>query len=318
MNISTIDLHQDILLHQRSPGAYPDGYRNQTDFQQLQDADVRVVVGSGFKEPDPDDDFDADFAPAIERDFEEYQSIAEDSSDWRIITHAADVTAVVETENDASGIVMHIEGLNTFVGTQSQWERLQRWYTMGWRSVGIVWNTSNTLGGGTDDGMQGVTDLGADVIRWARERNMLIDLAHMNPPTFDNVLDIVDEPVIISHGNARGLVDTNRNYTDAQIRAIADTGGLVGVFFSAKNLGGNPQIQDILKQIDYIRSVVGIEHVAVGTDFGGLLGDPVAGLKQTRQLPDLWNALADYGFGNEAIKKVASENAARVLADVLP
>ncbi|PSO45575.1 MAG: hypothetical protein BRC25_01820 [Parcubacteria group bacterium SW_6_46_9] len=313
-----IDLHQDIQLHRKRPETYPEGFRNQTSFSQLEAADISVVFGSGFAAPVSGDFFDPEAVDLLTEDLGLYRKHVAEANRWEMVTSGSDLQAVVDAENK-HGIIFHIEALNTFTGNEQEWNRLEAWHENGWRSVGIVWNKTNKLGGGTHDRETGLTDLGYEVLSWAQHRNMVVDLAHMNPPTFSAALEATSGPVILSHGNARHVTDTDRNYSDEQLVEVAKRGGVVGVFFSASNVASSdPDVSDVVEHIEHMQSLIGIDHIALGTDFGGLTGEPVSGLESVTNLVNLRKALRNAGFNRTEIEKIWQDNARRVLEDVLP
>jgi membrane dipeptidase len=315
--MSIIDLHQDILLHQNKPETYPDGFRDQTSFDQIEQSEIDVVVASGFAVPDDEDYFAAEANNILEAQLREYRQLCSWRENWRLITEEAGLQSVLE-QNGQHGIIFHIESLNAFSGSTDQWRRLQTWYEQGWRSVGIVWNKTNNLGGGTQDPQTGLQPLGRELLQWAESKDMLIDFAHMNPPTFADALEVVDSPVIISHGNARPITDTRRNYSAGQIKAVAERNGVVGIFLSAANTAESAaDVSDVVAHIDYLVSLVGIDHVAIGTDFGGLTGEPIDGLRQVTDLPKLLEALQDIGYTDDDIASICRDNTQRVLRSAL-
>jgi membrane dipeptidase len=149
---------------------------------------------------------------------------------------------------------------------------------------------------------------------------MIVDFAHMNAPTFADALRVVRGPIIVSHGNAAACCPNPRNYSDEQLRSIAERGGVVGVFFAKTFVtGAQPAvIADVVRHIDHLRKVMGEDHIALGTDFGGIITGTVAGLDAVACLPALWDALAAHGYTDAQLEKIAYRNAARVLREILP
>lgn len=312
---SIIDLHQDLLAHLQSLSQFPHGV--QTDFPLLEKESVKIVVATAFPLPPKDDFFDPVTNELIEKDFRGYASKTEMHPKWRIIRDAADIRHTLATP-DAHGLILHIEGLN--VVTDQDWNRLERWYGMGWRSLGIVWNLTNPLGGGTQDTTSGLTALGRRMLEWMQERRMIADFAHMNRPTFWQALEVVRGPIVVSHGNACARCPSPRNYEDDQLRAVAERGGVVGAFFANTYVVGKERrgtVQDVADHIDHLVGTMGIEHVALGTDFGGIITGLVEGLESLERLPNLWAELARRGYRDEQLERLAWKNASRALTDIL-
>jgi membrane dipeptidase len=214
---------------------------------------------------------------------------------------------------------MHIEGLNVL--DDEPWPRLERWHALGWRSLGIVWNINNPLGGGTTDPTRGLTDLGREVLVWAESKRMLIDFAHMNPLVFADALAATKSPIFISHGNTNQHCPSPRNYSDQQLRAVADRGGVIGPFFSKDFLvpeGQPATLEDVAAHFLHLRNLVGSDHIALGTDFGGILYGFADSLSSLQDLPNLWQALREVGFSDAELEGIAWKNAARFFESVLP
>lgn len=313
-----IDLHQDLLLYVNNKDLFPNDVVAQTGFVENERAGVRIVTATAFPHVAQDEYLDPKTNTLIEEDLVRYGEMCKEGTVWKLILNSRDFVDSLELNNQ-KGIIAHVEGLNVFSGDARAWEMLERWYKLGLRSVGIVWNLTNSLGGGTLDPTQGLTDLGRKVIEWLQKKNMIVDFAHMNEATFWDAVDIVKGQIVISHGNARALCDDPRNYTDEQLKRVASSGGLVGVFFSKKFLitGRDATVADVVRHIDHFRDVMGIDHVAIGTDFGGIISGFPGGLTSVEYLPLLWEALSKAGYNDESIEKIAYKNAARVIGSIL-
>jgi membrane dipeptidase len=125
-------------------------------------------------------------------------------------------------------------------------------------------------------------------------------------------------PVVATHSNARALAPNRRNLTDDQLRAIAKTGGIVGVNFHSPFLvpSGRAQIKDVVRHIRHIVDVAGKDHVAIGSDFEGDITPPV-GLESAEQFPNLVRALQKAGMASE-VQLILSMNALRILCPAKP
>jgi|GEM_PF-819792 len=313
-----IDLHQDLLLYVEHKDLFPNDAVVQTGFGENERAGVRLVTATAFPHVDKKEHLDPKTNDIVEKGLVRYGQICEENASWRIVSNGQDFTDSLDS-NNPRGIILHVEGLNAFSGDAQAWEMLERWYELGLRSMGIVWNLTNSLGGGTLDPVQGLTDLGRKVIEWLQKKDMIVDFAHMNEATFWDAVDIVKGPIVISHGNARAICDDPRNYTDEQLKRVASSGGLVGVFFSKKFLvaGRDVVIDDVVRHINHLRDVMGIDHVALGTDFGGIVSGFPGELKSIERLSLLWNALSEKGYDDESIEKIVYKNTVRVIGSIL-
>jgi membrane dipeptidase len=221
-----IDLHQDILLHQRSPSVYK--YQNQTSLNQVLASDIQIVFGTGFVFGEDDNIFDPNCLNLIEKDIDEYIRYEKNNENFLIIKNKDDLEKVDGQAGKITGLIIHIEGLNTFTDCIEDWARLETFYEKGLRSIGIVWTKKNSLGGGdSSDECEGLSDLGKRVLSWAISKGILIDFSHMNERTFFDVTVLLAEdnsPIFISHGNARAVCGNKRNYTDQQLEMVRKSG----------------------------------------------------------------------------------------------
>lgn len=313
-----IDLHQDLLLHLTRRDFFPEGRSLQTSFEMIQKNNVKLVVSTAFPVPPNENYFDPISNTMIEEQFLAYRKKTEDDSSWMLVKTAHDVDRILSSENQ-HGLLLHVEGLNAF--PVDGFSTLNRWYDIGLRSMGIVWNLTNELGGGTKDPSQGLTSLGAEVIDWCRQKHVVVDFAHMNEPTFWDVAKRVEKPIYISHGNCRSLCESPRNYTDVQLRAVQDTNGVIGIMFAKTYITGRELpgvIADVIHHVDHLIETVGEDHIALGTDLGGVITGFVTGLESIDKLSSFLDALRVHGYSEGVIEKICFKNAARVLKEHLP
>lgn len=113
----------------------------------------------------------------------------------------------------------------------------------------------------------GLTEFGKQIVREANSLGVVIDLAHSGHQTILDTLALTRHPVIFSHTGAMSLISNPRHLTDDEIRAIAKVGGVIGVW---PNAAVNPHVREMVNHIDYIRQLVGIDHVGIGSDLRGL------------------------------------------------
>ena len=162
-------------------------------------------------------------------------------------------------------------------------------------------------------GMYGLTEKGREMIHRALARGMIIDLAHASPQTIDDVLAMVDRPVIASHGGVRGTCDTVRNLADKHIIGIAKSGGVIGIGLYKYATCGKT-LDDAVRAMRYVADLVGVEHVALGSDFDGATTTVV----DASGLVMLTQALMQAGFTEEEIAAIMGGNALRVFLKTLP
>lgn len=169
--------------------------------------------------------------------------------------------------------------------------------------------------GGSAHGVHkgGLTDLGKQVIKRMEAVGMIVDLAHASPKTIDDVLAMATRPVVVSHTGVKGTCNSIRNLSDEHLRAIAAAGGVIGVaFFDGATCGQD--VDAIVRAIRYTVDLVGVEHVALGSDFDGSVATPfdAAGLVQ------LTDALLKAGFSEQETALIMGENVRRLLLQLLP
>lgn len=151
-------------------------------------------------------------------------------------------------------------------------ERLAEMKRGGVRCVQLTYNLANLSGDGSIEPRNvGLSNLGRDTIRRIEEEQLLLDLAHGGAHTIEEAIAFAKRPLTISHTGARAITDHPRNTSDASIRAVADKGGVVGVYFMpylAKDMHASGAT--LLDHVDHIARVAGEDHVSIGTD-GGVL-----------------------------------------------
>jgi len=159
----------------------------------------------------------------------------------------------------------------------------------------------------------GLTAAGREMVERMEARGMLVDLAHASTATIDDVLVLARRPVVVSHTGVRGTCDNVRNMSDIHLRAVAATGGLVGIgFWPAATCGDDSAA--IARAIRHATSVAGIDHVGLGSDFDGAVAQPF----DASGMALVTDALLTEGFSEEHVAAVMGGNALRVLAETLP
>ena len=219
--------------------------------------------------------------------------------------------------------VLHLEGAEAI---DPGLEALPAWHAKGLRSLGPVWSRPNAFATGiqfafpsSPDIGPGLTDRGAALATACAELGILVDLSHMNEAGFWDVARMELGPLVASHSGAHSLCPASRNLTDAQLDAIEDSGGLVGIVFATVFL--RPDFADdadtplslIAEHARYVAERIGVEHVALGSDFDG--ATVPAELGDAAGLPKLIEALREVGFDDEELTDICWRNWRRVLAD---
>ena len=196
-------------------------------------------------------------------------------------------------------------------------EDARRFLDLGVRCFGLTWNFNNALGGGCAGACQGLTELGRKVIALCEEQGVTLDLAHASRETFWSVLECSHHPMVVTHACMDALRPHERNLDDAQLRALGQRGGVVGVTFYRPFLSGDSEarsgrdctLERVVEHICHAVEVAGEDAVGIGSDFDGCDALPL-GLEDTLCLPALIESLP---FPDRIREKVAYCNFARVL-----
>jgi membrane dipeptidase len=231
---------------------------------------------------------------------------------------------------DLLSIVMSFEGGRPLEG---RIENLRNFYRLGLRSMQITWNLRNELADGVKEERTGggLTHFGEAVVKEMDRLGMLIDLAHISRPGWFDVLEVASGPVCCTHSNCKKIHHHFRTIDDEQIKALAQTGGVLGINAIATMVSKEPTLDKLVDHISHIADLVGIDHVGLGLDFvkddGPLyLEDEIFGVGENRlipnfenedDLPNITECLVRRGYGSEDIAKVLGGNFLRLLKAVL-
>jgi microsomal dipeptidase-like Zn-dependent dipeptidase len=216
---------------------------------------------------------------------------------------------------EATAAFLALEGAHPLVGGPGSVDVLvEDLIEAGYRMVGPSHFLDTPFGGSAHGVVKGgLTELGRELIDRLEARSIVIDLAHASPALFDDVVADARRPVVVSHAGVRATADSVRNLTDEQLKAVASTGGLVGIGFWPVATGGE-DVASIVRAIDHAIGTIGLRHVALGSDFDGAVSAPF----DAAGLAHLTDGLLEAGFSEAAIRAVMGENALRFLGDQLP
>ena len=210
----------------------------------------------------------------------------------------------------AAGL-LGIEGAHALDGKLENLEKLDR---AGFRMIGLAHFFDNAFAGSAH-GMKkyGLTEQGRALVREMEQRKILVDLAHASAQTIDDVTAMATRPVVVSHTGVRATCENGRNLSDAQLKKIAATGGVIGIgFWDVATCGSDARA--IAKAVRHAVDVAGIDHVGLGSDFDGATNEPF----DVTGLPLITQALMDEGFSDPEIAKIMGGNVIRLLRQTLP
>ncbi|MCS3939322.1 microsomal dipeptidase-like Zn-dependent dipeptidase [Salinibacter ruber] len=330
------DLHNDLLLWGRDPLTRHD--RGHTDVPRLRAGGVGLQVfaavtqvprGRSYAGTDADALDQIPFLAAAQRwpvrtwtsrlERARYQAkklrraAARDGALFLLRTRA-DLDALLarrRTKGAAMGTLLAVEGLHALEGEAAHVDTL---VDDGYRMMSLTHMHDNALGGAsTGLDKSGLTDYGAAVVDRLVARNVTIDLAHASEALIDDVLARTRGPVVVSHTGVRATCDSPRNLSDRHIKAVAARGGVIGVGLWETAVCG-PGPAAVAASMRHVADLVGVEHVALGTDFDGTVSVPF----DATGFPLLTEALLAEGFSPRDIEQIMGANVVRVLRQSLP
>jgi membrane dipeptidase len=265
-----------------------------------------------------------------------------------------DVLSRVRTVADiaaakASGRMGLIYGFQDGVAFETDLARLDDFHRLGVRIIQPTYNRRNLLGDGClEPANAGLSRAGVEAVERMNELGILVDLSHCGRQTAADAIRVSKRPVAFTHTGCAALVDYPRNRSDAELRAVAEQGGVAGVYIMPfLSEGRQPTAADVIRHLEHMIGVAGEDHVSIGTDggvsaevldqayrerFAGFVrkrreagisapGETEEGylfasdLNTPRRLETLAGMLSARGHGDARIEKILGKNLQRVLAD---
>ena len=331
-SLTIVDLHSDTLMWQRD--LLSESKSGHMDLPRLRRGNVAVQVFSSVTKTPKGQNYDANsdrsdnitllavaqaqpprtWTSLLERSLWHGQKLARAARDSRdellVLRTPADMAGVRArraAKGQGIGAIFSAEGLHSLEGNPANLDRL---YAAGMRMAGLTHFFDNDLAGSMH-GLRkgGVTTKGREVIARMEALGMVVDIAHCSQACVADILAIATRPVVSSHGGVQATCQVNRNLSDDQIRGVARTGGVIGVgYWEGAVCGTSPR--DTARAMKHIRDLVGIDTVALGSDYDGATTVRF----DTGQLAQITQALIDEGFSDEEIRKAMGLNALRVLS----
>jgi membrane dipeptidase len=329
--LNIVDLHSDTLMWNRDLSDRAD--RGHMDLPRLQDGNVALQLFSSVTKTPKGQNYDGNGADtdnitlltfAQLQPVKTWRSLVERSlyhaskrdnavtgSDGKLqaVDKAQQLDALLaarQKDRSTVGAMLTIEGLHNLEG---KIENLDRLYDAGFRMAGFTHFFDNELGGsmhGLKKG--GLTPFGRDILRRMEAKGMIVDIAHLSHAGVAEVLAMAKRPVVSSHGGVQATCKVNRNLTDDEVRGVAKTGGIIGIgYWEGAICSTDPRAA--AKAMKHVRDLVGIQHVALGSDYDGATTVRF----DTSQLAQVTQALMDEGFTPDEIRAVMGENALRVI-----
>ena len=330
--LTIVDLHSDTLLWKRNILDRAD--RGHMDLPRLEDGNVALQIlasttkspkGQNYDANSGDTDNITSLVIAQLQPVRTWNSLLERSL-WHAeklnrarvnsagkletIRSPASIDSVLNwrrtTGQRTVGAMLSIEGLHPLEGKLANLDKL---YAAGFRMAGLTHFFDNDLAGSMH-GMKkgGLTPFGRQVVSEMEAKGMIVDIAHCSNACVADILKVARRPVVSSHGGVQATCKVNRNLSDEQIKGVAATGGLVGIgYWDAAVCDTSPA--SIAKAMKHVRDLVGIDHVALGSDYDGATTVRF----DTSKLVQVTQALIDAGFSDDEIRAAMGGNAIRVL-----
>jgi membrane dipeptidase len=329
--LTIVDLHSDTLLWKRD--ILDRATRGHMDLPRLEDGNVALQILASTTKSPKGQNYDANSGDTdnitslviaqlqpvrtwnslLERSLwhaeKLHRAVAASGGKLRAVATAADLDALLAARRGkplTTGALLSIEGLHPLEG---QLANLDKLYAAGFRMAGLTHFFDNDLAGsmhGLKKG--GLTPFGRQVVTAMEAKGMIVDIAHCSNACVADILKMARRPVVSSHGGVQATCKVNRNLSDAQIRGVAGTGGLVGIgYWDAAICDTAPA--SIAKAMKHVRDLVGIQHVALGSDYDGATTVRF----DTSKLAQVTQALIDAGFSDAEIRAAMGGNAVRVL-----
>ncbi|WP_369026529.1 dipeptidase [Qipengyuania sp. RANM35] len=329
--LDIVDLHSDTLLWKRD--LLERAGRGHMDLPRLREGNVALQVFSSVTKTPKSQNYDANGADTdnitllafvqmqpmrtwtslLERSLwhaQKLETAVETSrTDLYQVWSPEDLDRLLRARKDKDkpvGALFSAEGLQSLEGNVDNLDKL---YAAGMRMAGLTHFFDNELAGsmhGLKKG--GLTDMGRETVRRMEQKGMIVDIAHCSHQCVADILAMATRPVVSSHGGVQATCKVNRNLTDDEIRGVAKTGGVIGVgYWEGAVCSTDPHAT--AKAMKHIRDLVGIEHVALGSDYDGATTVRF----DTSQLTQVTQALLDEGFTEGEIRAAMGGNALRVI-----
>ena len=329
--LNIVDLHSDTLMWNRDLNDRVS--RGHMDLPRLQDGNVALQLFSSVTKTPKNQNYDGNGADSdnitlltfaqlqpvktwhslVERSLyhaaKRGDAVVGSNGALAAVDSAADLgklRAVRQTTLRPVGAMLTIEGLQNLEGKASNLDRL---YDAGFRMAGLTHFFDNELAGSMH-GLKksGLTPFGRNIVRKMEAKGMIVDIAHLSHTGVAEVLAMATRPVVSSHGGVQATCKVNRNLTDDEVRGVAKTGGVIGIgYWDGAICSTDPRAA--AKAMKHVRDLVGIQHVALGSDYDGATTVRF----DTSQLVQVTQALMDEGFTAQEIRAVMGENALRVI-----
>jgi membrane dipeptidase len=335
-SLDIADLHADTLLWYRSLIERSD--RGQVDLPRMIDGNMAVQMLTTVTKSPSGQNYESNSAdagdnitllalvqrwPLATRDSlfaravyqaERLHKFASESDALDLVTSSEELKQVLKAREGGSQVVATLLGTEGSHALDGDLANIQRLYDAGFRMMSLQHFFDNKLGGSLHgESNAGLTEFGRQAVLEMDALGIMIDVSHSSPRVVDDVLNLIDSPLIVSHTGFKGHCDRKRNISDALITRIAERGGLIGVGFWSEAVCGE-DVAAIADAIAYGIDTFGLDAVALGSDWDGGVTTPI----DASDLAYLTSALINRGLTVEEIRAVMGGNTIRYFLEHLP
>jgi len=232
----------------------------------------------------------------------------------------------VKTAADAADVLNHqaatLLAIEEGGAIDGSLEALRCLYELGVRAMTLTWSNRNDIADGVNEESSGggLTVFGRQVVAEMNRLGMLVDVSHISPAGFWDVIETSTKPIIATHSNAKALCPHPRNLDDKQILAVNENQGLIGITFAGQFLEKDYNeacIDSVYRHIDYMMNLMGNDdHIGFGSDFDGISHTPY-NIKGVQDYQPLIEYLLSKGYSDNTIAKITHQNVLRLLQRVL-
>lgn len=331
--VHIVDLHCDTL-HElnklKAKGKHYNLYKSEghLDIERMQESDYKLQCFAAFVQ-----------MKEVESAYQQGKTLAELYKQFcaEYSPYIAPVYHYADIEKNAKkGLISAMLTIEEGGVLEGSLERLREFYEYGVRMITLTWNFPNEIGypGCMEEqeipeiasldtwkvkgNYPGLTKKGIEIVEKMQEEGIIVDVSHLSDAGFWDVAAITKKPFAASHSNARSICRHKRNLSDAQIRLLAERGGVMGLNYAADFLEDDPSnlIWDsFIRHIKHIIQVGGEDVLALGSDFDGIDTNPI--LPHSGKLPQLFEQMHKSGISESVIDKIKGENALRMMKEVL-
>ncbi len=312
----TIDTHNDTALHINNPDAQYRVTKGQVSFPMMKEGGLDAAIFAIFIGQKERDTKSLDSAiNYVTENLERFRRYVENYKGVSIAYNSQDL--IRNKENGVTSVMLAIEN-GYAIGKDIS--NLEKFRDMGVRAITLCHNLNNDICDASMDKApehNGLSEFGVEVIKEMNRLGLIIDLSHASTKTLFDVLEVSSKPVVATHSGVYAIKNHNRNLKDQEIKAIAKKGGLIqvatGRFFLSELPKDSVTVSHIADHIDYVKNLVGIDHVGLGTDFDG--GGGVVGMESASKVKNLTIELLKRGYSESDLGKFWGGNFIRFLRD---